>query len=142
METFFSKNGSLEFIPCDFIKNELHRRDYLAWVLQGTFFNILENFLRGISYFFYQGNYDSAERTRASQLGLDKYNCVTGNVYIWMPMPMLLPMSRWRCRDFQMPCYQFNGDHLLCRTFKCLLLNLQRLDRLWLHEFFYDFHRG
>ena len=71
---FFSKNASLEFIPCDFIKNELYHRDYLAWVLQGTFFNILENFLRGISYFFYQGNYDSAERTRASQLGLDKYN--------------------------------------------------------------------
>ena len=46
---FFSKNASLEFIPCDFIKNELHHRDYLAWVLQGTFFNILENFLRGIT---------------------------------------------------------------------------------------------
>ena len=25
----FSKNASLEFIPCDFIKNELHHRDYL-----------------------------------------------------------------------------------------------------------------
>ena len=49
METFFSKNASLEFIPCDFIKNELHHRDYLAWVLQGTFFNILENFLRGVT---------------------------------------------------------------------------------------------
>ena len=47
METFFSKNASLEFIPCDFIKNKLHHRDYLAWVLQGTFFNILENSLRG-----------------------------------------------------------------------------------------------
>ena len=46
---FFSKNASLEFIPCDFIKNELHHRDYLAWVLQSTFFNILENFLRGIA---------------------------------------------------------------------------------------------
>ena len=46
---FFSKNASLEFIPCDFIKSELHHRDYLAWVLQGTFFNILENFLRGIT---------------------------------------------------------------------------------------------
>ena len=46
---FFSKNASLEFIPCDFIKNELHHRDYLAWVLQGTFFNILENFLQGIT---------------------------------------------------------------------------------------------
>ena len=46
---FFSKNASLEFIPCDFIKNELHHRDYLAWVLQGTFFNILENFLGGIT---------------------------------------------------------------------------------------------
>ena len=46
---FFSRNASLEFIPCDFIKNELHHRDYLAWVLQGTFFNILENFLRGIT---------------------------------------------------------------------------------------------
>ena len=45
----FSKNASLEFIPCDFIKNELHHRDYLAWVLQSTFFNILENFLRGIA---------------------------------------------------------------------------------------------
>ena len=46
---FFSKNASLKFIPCDFIKNEFHHRDYLAWVLQGTFFNILENFLRGIT---------------------------------------------------------------------------------------------
>ena len=46
---FFSKNASLEFIACDFIKNELHHRDYLVWVLQGTFFNILENFLRGIT---------------------------------------------------------------------------------------------
>ena len=79
---FFSKNASLEFIPCDFIKSELHHRDYLAWVLQGTFFNILENFLRGISYFFYTGGYNSTERTRTSQLGLDIYNCVTGNVYI------------------------------------------------------------
>ena len=34
VETFFSKNGSLEFIPWDFIKNELHHRDYLAWVLK------------------------------------------------------------------------------------------------------------
>ena len=56
--------------------------DYLAWVLQGTFFNILENFLRGITCLFYTGNCDSAERTRTSQLGLDIYNCVTGNVYI------------------------------------------------------------
>ena len=63
-KTFFSKNGSLEFIPSDFIKNELHHRDYLAWVLQGTFFNILENFLRVITYFFYTENYKSAERTR------------------------------------------------------------------------------
>ena len=46
---FFSKNMSLVFILCDFIKNELHHRDYLAWVLQGTFFTILENFLRGIT---------------------------------------------------------------------------------------------
>ena len=46
---FFSKNASLEFIACDFIKNELHHRDYLPWVLQGTFFNILENFLRDIT---------------------------------------------------------------------------------------------
>ena len=46
---FFSKNASLEFIPCDFIKNELHHRDYLAWVLQSTFFNILENFPRGVT---------------------------------------------------------------------------------------------
>ena len=46
---FFSKNAGLEFIPCDFIKSELHHRDYLARVLQGNFFNILENFLRGIT---------------------------------------------------------------------------------------------
>ena len=45
----FSKDASLEFIPCNFIKNELYHRDYLAWALQGTFFNILENFLRGIT---------------------------------------------------------------------------------------------
>ena len=31
---FFSKNASLEFIPCKFIKNELQHRDYLAWVLK------------------------------------------------------------------------------------------------------------
>ena len=46
---FFSKNVSLEFIPCDFIKNVLHQRDYQAWVLQGTFVNILENLLRGVN---------------------------------------------------------------------------------------------
>ena len=46
---FFSKNASLEFISCNFIENELHHRDYLAWVLQGTFFNILENYPRGIT---------------------------------------------------------------------------------------------
>ena len=46
---FFSKNASLEFIARDFIKNELHPSDYLAWVLQDTFFNILENFLQGIT---------------------------------------------------------------------------------------------
>ena len=51
-------------------------------------------------------------------------------------MPMLLPMPRYRCRDFQMAFYQFIGHHLLCRTFKKLLLNLQRLDLLCLHEFF------
>ena len=47
----FSKNASLEFIPFNFIKNELYHRDYLAWALQGTFFSILENFLRGIIVF-------------------------------------------------------------------------------------------
>ena len=83
---FFSKNASLEFIPCDFIKNGLHQRDYLAWVLQGAFFSILENFLRSITlYFFYTGGYNSTERTRTSQLGLDIYNCVTGNVEMRMP---------------------------------------------------------
>ena len=46
---FFRKNASLEFISCDFIKNELYHRDYLAWILQGTLFNILENFPRGIT---------------------------------------------------------------------------------------------
>ena len=46
---FFSKNAGLEFIPCNFIKNELYHRVYLAWVLPGTFFNILENFLQGIT---------------------------------------------------------------------------------------------
>ena len=46
---FSSKKAILEFIPCDFIKNELHHRGYLTWVLQGNFFNILENFLRGIT---------------------------------------------------------------------------------------------
>ena len=46
---FFSKNASLEFIPCNFIKNKLHHRFYLALVLQGTFFNIFENFLRCIT---------------------------------------------------------------------------------------------
>ena len=45
----FSKNASLEFIPCDFVKNELYHRDYLAWALQGTFFNISENFFRSIT---------------------------------------------------------------------------------------------
>ena len=50
---FFSKNASLEFIPCDFIKNELHHRDYLEWALQGTFFNILENFIRGVTVIFF-----------------------------------------------------------------------------------------
>ena len=80
---FFSKNAVLEFSPCDFIKNELHHRDYLAWVLQGTFFNILENFLGGNHYyFFYTGGYNSTERTRTTQLGLDIYNCVIGSVYI------------------------------------------------------------
>ena len=47
----FCKNASLEFIPCDFIKTELRHRDYLTLALQGTFFNILENFLRGITVF-------------------------------------------------------------------------------------------
>ena len=32
----FSKNASLEFIPCNFVKNELHHKDYLAWALQGS----------------------------------------------------------------------------------------------------------
>ena len=45
-----------------------------------------------------------------------------------MRMPILLPMPGCRCRDFQMAFYQFIGDQLLCRTFKWLLLNLQRLD--------------
>ena len=50
---FFRKNASLEFISYDFIKSELHHRDYLAWILQGTFFNILENFPRGITVIFF-----------------------------------------------------------------------------------------
>ena len=96
LETFFSKNASLEFIPCDFIKSELPSRDYLAWVLQGTLFNILKKLsLRYHCYFFDTGRYSSTERTRTSQLGLDIYNCVTGNVYIWMPMLMLLPVPRF-----------------------------------------------
>ena len=47
----FSKNASVEFILCDFIKKELHHRDYLAWALQGTVFIILENSLHGITVF-------------------------------------------------------------------------------------------
>ena len=81
---FSSKNANLEFIPYDFIKNGLHHRDYLAWILQGTFFNILENILRGITVIsFIQDvlGYTPTERTRTSQLGLDIYNCVIGNVY-------------------------------------------------------------
>ena len=101
----FSKNPSLELIPCDFIKNELHRRHYLAWVLQGTFFNVLENFSKYHCYFFYKAGYNSTEMTRTSQLGLDIYNCVTGNVYIWIPMPMLLAMPRCRSWDFQKAFY-------------------------------------
>ena len=46
---FFSKNAGLEFIPFNFIKNELYHRVYLAWVLPGTFINILGNFLQGIT---------------------------------------------------------------------------------------------
>ena len=45
----FSKNASLELIPCDFINSKLHHRDYMALVLQGNFFNFLENFLRSIT---------------------------------------------------------------------------------------------
>ena len=114
---FFSKNAGLEFFSCDFIKNELHHKDY-------TYFGKLSS--RYHCYFFYTAGNNSTERTRASQLGLDIYNCVTGNVYIWMPMPMLLPMLRCRCRNFQMVIYQFIRVHLLCQTFKWLLLNLQR----------------
>ena len=47
----FSKNASVEFILCDFIKKELHHRDYLAWTLQFTVFIILENSLHGITVF-------------------------------------------------------------------------------------------
>ena len=45
----FSAKMQVQSSFCDLIKNELHHKDYLAWVLQGTFFNILENFLRGIT---------------------------------------------------------------------------------------------
>ena len=117
--------------PCDFIKDELHHRDYLAWLLQGiSFFNISENFLRDITVIPFTQEvvtllkmtcleYKHMEPTFSSK---DNFNCVTGNVYIWMPMPM----SRCGCRDFQMAFYRFIGDHLLCRTFKWLLLNVQR----------------
>ena len=78
---FFSNNASLEFIPCDFLRNKLHHRDYLAWVLQGTFFNILKTFFKYHCYFFYTGGYNSTERTKTSQLGLDIYNCVTARTF-------------------------------------------------------------
>ena len=45
----FSAKMQVQSSFCDFIKNELHHKDYLAWVLQGTFFNILESFLRGVT---------------------------------------------------------------------------------------------
>ena len=74
-----------------FIKNELHHRDYLAWILQGTFFNILENFLQGITVISFMREVITTEKTRTSQLGLDIYNCVTGNAdaiaNAVMPMP-------------------------------------------------------
>ena len=127
---FFSKNASPEFIPCDFIKNELHHRDYLAWVLQGTFFNILENFLGGITVI----SFIQEVITLLKGLGLVSR---TRHLQLWMPMLMLLQMPRCRCRDFQMVFCQFIGDHLFCRAFKWLLLNLPGLDLL-----FYDFCRG
>ena len=77
-----------------------------------------------------------------SQLGLEIYNCVTENVYTCLNVDAdVIASAKMPCRDFQMAFYQFIKDHLLCRTFKWLLLNLQRLDLLCLHKFFYDFQR-
>ena len=140
VETFFQQK--CKFIPCNFMKK--NSTTGIIWhgfckipslIFWKTFFEVS-------LLFFYRGCYNSTERTRTSQLGLDIYNCVTGNVYIWMPMSMLLPMPRCQCRYFQIAFYQFFGDQLFCRTFKWLLLNIQRLDLLCLHEFFYHFHRG
>ena len=55
---FFSKKAGLEFIPCDFIKNELHHKYY-------TYFGKLSSWYH--CYFFYTGGYNSIERTRTSQ---------------------------------------------------------------------------
>ena len=103
----FSKNASLEFIHCNFIHLIRTPPQGLSGMgsarYQGTYLELS-------LFFFYTGGYNSTERTRTIQLGLDIYNCVTGNFFIWMPMLMLLPMPRCRCWDFQMVFFiNFSG---------------------------------
>ena len=125
---FYSKNAGLEFISAILLKMNSTTRIIRHGFYKVPFLIFWKTFFEASLLFLLHRKLYSTERTRTSQLGygLDIYKRVTGNVYISMPMPMPLPMPRCRCRDFQMSFYQFIGDHLHCRTFKWLLLNLQR----------------
>ena len=110
-----------------------HHRDFLAWVLQTTFFKNFRKFsVRYHWYSFYTGGckftkeelFRVVHRTNFSSK--HNFSCVTDNVYIWMPILMPMPMPGRRWRDFQMAFHQFLVDNLLCRTFKWLLLNYFR----------------
>ena len=129
METSFLQKGRSRVHPCDFVENGLHHTDYLAWVLQVTSFSYFGKLSVRYHYYSFYNSLKMAcleyvvYRTFSSK---DDFHCVTDNVYIWMPMPMSIPMPRCRCRGFQIAFYRFIGDHLLRRTAKWLLLNIQR----------------
>ena len=56
-------------------------------------FNISENFLRGITIIlFIQEVVTLLKMTCLELYRKDNFNCLTDNVYIWMPMPILMPM--------------------------------------------------
>ena len=81
---FVSKNAGLESIPAILLKTNSATGIIWHGLCKVPFFNMFfeKPCLRNHCYFFYTGGYNSTERTRTSQLGLDIYNCVTGNVYI------------------------------------------------------------
>ena len=107
LETFFQEKCRSRVHPCEKRTppqglSGMDSARYLFSVFRKTFCQLsLYSFHTGGCNFTEEifWNIQYVELTFSSK---DNFNCVTDNVYIWMSMPMSVPMPRCRCQDSQM----------------------------------------